>query len=154
MRYNFVGVPNYVSANCCLVCLAILQENRKVGNVKLGKTASGFVVVPNCCPALWLSPTAVRLCGCPQLLSGFVVVPNCCPALWLSPTAVQLLFPSALATPCSMASAASPLRPGARYARILAYGLPCPTLGRHPGAGPSLGGDIHDRRYLSVNHLN
>ena len=38
-----------------------------------------------------------------------------------------------------------------RYARILAYGLPCPTLGRHPGAGPSLGGDVHDRRWLSIN---
>ena len=50
-----------------------------------------------------------------------------------------------------MAYAATPLRPGARYARILAYGLPCPTLGRHPGAGPSLGGDVHDRRWLSVN---
>ena len=53
--------------------------------------------------------------------------------------------------PLSMAYAATPLRPGARYARILAYGLPCPTLGRHPGAGPSLGGDIHDRCWLSVN---
>ena len=40
-----------------------------------------------------------------------------------------------------------------RYARILAYGLPCPTLGRHPGAGPSLGGDVHDRRWLSINLL-
>ena len=52
-----------------------------------------------------------------------------------------------------MAYAATPLRPGARYARILAYGLPCPTLGRHPGAGPSLGGDVHDRRWLSINLL-
>ena len=38
-----------------------------------------------------------------------------------------------------------------RYGPVLACGLPCPTLGRHPGAGPSLGGDVHDRRWLSVN---
>ena len=50
-----------------------------------------------------------------------------------------------------MAFAATPLRPGAPYGRILAYWHPCQTLGRHPGAGPSLGGDVHDRRWLSDN---
>ena len=45
------------------------------------------------------------------------------------------------------------LRPGAPYGRILAYWLPCQTLGRHPGAGPDLGGDVHDRRWLFHNGL-
>ena len=39
--------------------------------------------------------------------------------------------------PLSMAVAATPLRPGAPYGRILAYGLPCPTLGRNPTPGLS-----------------
>ena len=42
----------------------------------------------------------------------------------------------------SMAFAAPWLRPGAPYGRILAYGRPCPTLGRYPYAGPDLRGDI------------
>ena len=34
------------------------------------------------------------------------------------------------------------------YGPVLAYGLPCPTLGRYPYAGPQLSGDVHVRRIV------
>ena len=55
----------------------LFGDPARVGNVKLGKTASGFVVVPNCCPqALWLSPTAVHQLLVPTARSQ-LLVPNC-----------------------------------------------------------------------------
>ena len=74
-----------------VVCLAILQENRKAGNVKLGKTASGFVVVPNCCPLDISGVSVVCLAILQENRKAGNV--NCCPQLLSRP---QLLSPTAV----------------------------------------------------------